>query len=102
MLTYRSVRENGNYNTFQLVRPIPLAMRPLLLDETYVLGLMGKAMTLVGLLVGGVLAVIFVKLLQPLRTNAGVPQPRDAFSVGCGVVVGILLLIVVVFLFSIN
>jgi hypothetical protein len=77
-------------------------MRPLLLDETYVLELIGKGMTLVGLLVGGVLVVAFVKMLQPLRNSEGAQQPRSAFSMGCSVVLGILLLFVVLFLFSIN
>lgn len=77
-------------------------MRPLLLDETYVLGLLGKGMTIVGLLVGGVLFVAFVKMLQPLRNGEGVEQPRSAFSMGCSIVLGVLLLLIVLFLFSIN
>jgi hypothetical protein len=77
-------------------------MRPLLLDETYVLGLIGKGMTIVGLLVGGVLVFSLLKVLQPLRNSEGIEQPRSAFSIGCSIVIGIGLLFVVLFLFSIN
>ncbi|UOQ70411.1 hypothetical protein [Hymenobacter cellulosilyticus] len=72
-------------------------MRPLLLDETYVLGLMGNFILGVGLLVALVLFYTLLKVLQPSTSSTGKPH-RSPFSIGCGIVLGILLLLVLLFL----
>ena len=76
-------------------------MHPFLLDETYVLGLIGKGMTIAGIGVALVLAYILFKLLQPTPTATG-GEHRSAFSIGCSLFFGLLLIFVLLFLFNIN